>query len=162
MTYTVLVQHNPLPPVPPQKKKLKRKETANDLKLCSEVIGSDIHQIVHKFWRKKNSEPIMFKSAAEWLRSLTSNHLLLTAVGSNPYRDFFSGILSCEEAIQLAYGTSVFLLRCPFVPEIMHGRSSSTSKAWTSPSKWPTVCRCDVKHNQTNKQIMFKNSFKSL
>jgi hypothetical protein len=30
-------------------------------------------------------------------------------------------ILSCEEAIQLAYGTSMVLLRCPFVPEIMHG-----------------------------------------
>jgi hypothetical protein len=32
-------------------------------------------------------------------------------------------ILSCEVAIQLAYGTSVVLLRCPFVPEIMHGRA---------------------------------------
>jgi hypothetical protein len=32
-------------------------------------------------------------------------------------------ILSCEEAIQLAYGTSVVLLRCLFVPEIMHGRA---------------------------------------
>jgi hypothetical protein len=32
-------------------------------------------------------------------------------------------ILSCEEAIQLAYGTSVVRLRCPFVPEIMHGRA---------------------------------------
>jgi hypothetical protein len=32
-------------------------------------------------------------------------------------------ILSCEEAIQLAYGTSVVLLRCPFVPEIIHGRA---------------------------------------
>jgi hypothetical protein len=31
-------------------------------------------------------------------------------------------ILSCEEAIQLAYGTSVVLPRCPFIPEIMHGR----------------------------------------
>jgi hypothetical protein len=29
---------------------------------------------------------------------------------------------SCEEAIQLAYGTSVVLLRCPFVSEIMDGR----------------------------------------
>jgi hypothetical protein len=29
-----------------------------------------------------------------------------------------------EEAIQLAYGTSVALLWCPFVPEIMHGRAS--------------------------------------
>jgi hypothetical protein len=33
-------------------------------------------------------------------------------------------ILSCEEAIKLAYVTSVVLLRCPFVPEIMHGRAS--------------------------------------
>jgi hypothetical protein len=32
-------------------------------------------------------------------------------------------VLSCEEAIQLAYGTSMVLLRCPFVPEIMHGRA---------------------------------------
>jgi hypothetical protein len=32
-------------------------------------------------------------------------------------------IFSYEEAIQLAYGTSVVLLRCPFVPEIMHGRA---------------------------------------
>jgi hypothetical protein len=31
-------------------------------------------------------------------------------------------ILSCEEAIELAYGTLVVLLRCPFVPEIMQGR----------------------------------------
>jgi hypothetical protein len=30
-------------------------------------------------------------------------------------------IISCEEAIQLAYEMSVVLLRCPFVPEIMHG-----------------------------------------
>jgi hypothetical protein len=32
-------------------------------------------------------------------------------------------ILSCEEAIQLAYGMSVVLLRSPFVPEIMHRRA---------------------------------------
>jgi hypothetical protein len=32
-------------------------------------------------------------------------------------------ILSCEEAIQLAYGTSVVLLRYLFVPEIMHRRA---------------------------------------
>jgi hypothetical protein len=31
--------------------------------------------------------------------------------------------LSYEEAIQLAYGTSVVLLRCLFMPEIMHGRA---------------------------------------
>jgi hypothetical protein len=65
-------------------------------------------------------------SVAEWLRSWTSNHLPLTAVGSNPERDESRKglrILSCEEAIQLAYGTSVVLLRCPLVPEIMHGRA---------------------------------------
>ena len=30
-------------------------------------------------------------------------------------------ILSCQEVIQLAYCTSVVLLRCPLVPDIMHG-----------------------------------------
>jgi hypothetical protein len=37
-------------------------------------------------------------------------------------------IFSCEEAIQLAYETTVFLLRYPFTPE-GHLRSSSTSEA---------------------------------
>jgi hypothetical protein len=64
---------------------------------------------------------IINTSVAEWLRSLTSNHLPLTAVGSNP--DMGLWILSCKEAIQLAYGTSVVLLRCPFVPEIIHRRA---------------------------------------
>jgi hypothetical protein len=32
-------------------------------------------------------------------------------------------ILSCEEAFQLAFGTSVVLLRYLFVPEIMHERA---------------------------------------
>jgi hypothetical protein len=36
-------------------------------------------------------------------------------------------ILSCEEPIQLAYRMSVVLLRCPFVPEIMHVRASEVS-----------------------------------
>jgi hypothetical protein len=60
-------------------------------------------------------------SVAEWLRSLTSNHLLLTAMGSNPDRDFGLSYVRklCEEAI----GASVVLLRCPFVPEKMHGRT---------------------------------------
>jgi hypothetical protein len=44
-------------------------------------------------------------------------------------------ILSCEEAIQLAYGTLVVLLRYPFVPEIMHGRAPEVFlKAGTSPN----------------------------
>jgi hypothetical protein len=40
-------------------------------------------------------------------------------------------ILSCEEAIQLAYETSVVLPRCPFAPGIMLGRTPEvfTSKA---------------------------------
>jgi hypothetical protein len=32
-------------------------------------------------------------------------------------------MLSCEKAIQLAYGTLVVLLRCPFMPKIIHGRA---------------------------------------
>jgi hypothetical protein len=35
-------------------------------------------------------------------------------------------IRSCEEAIQLAYRTSVVLLKCMFVPEIMCGRALMT------------------------------------
>jgi hypothetical protein len=54
----------------------------------------------------------MGASVAEWLKSLTSNNLPLTAVGSNPDRDF--GFFHVRKL-------SVVLLRCPFVPEIMHG-----------------------------------------
>jgi hypothetical protein len=43
--------------------------------------------------------------------------LVLTAVDSNPDWDW---ILSCEETMQLVYGTLVVLLGCPCVPEIMH------------------------------------------
>ena len=39
-------------------------------------------------------------------------------VASNPPQGL--QILSCEEAIQLAYETSVVLLRCPVMPDIMH------------------------------------------
>jgi hypothetical protein len=56
-------------------------------------------------------------SIVEWLRPLTSNHLPLTAVGSAG--NFVN--LSSDEAIQLPHGTSVVLLRCLFVPKIMHG-----------------------------------------
>jgi hypothetical protein len=45
---------------------------------------------------------------AEWIRSLTSNHLPLTAVGSIHNRDF---------------GFFHILLRYLYVPEIMHGRA---------------------------------------
>ena len=37
---------------------------------------------------------------------------------SNPARDFDFDLDSFINAIQLAYGTSVVLLRCPLVPEI--------------------------------------------
>ena len=65
-------------------------------------------------------------------------------------------ILSCEKDIQLAYGTSVVLLRCLLIPKIMHGgymRSSSTSKAGKSRkiivrAKVATQCWCVVKPNQ--------------
>ena len=53
------------------------------------------------------------------LESLTSNHLPLTAVGLNPPKGHW--ILLCDEDIQLAYGKSVVLVRCPLVPEKMHG-----------------------------------------
>jgi hypothetical protein len=37
-------------------------------------------------WTKDNG--LVGASMAEWLRSLTSNHLSLTAMGSNPDREF--------------------------------------------------------------------------
>jgi hypothetical protein len=55
-------------------------------------------------------------SVAKWLMSLTLNHLPLTAVDSNPDRDF-------QKAIQLAYETPVVLFRCPIVPQKMHGKA---------------------------------------
>jgi hypothetical protein len=48
-------------------KKVIIKERSLNVILCKQVIGA---------------------SVAEWLRSLNSNHLPLTAVGSNPDRDF--------------------------------------------------------------------------
>jgi hypothetical protein len=49
-------------------------------------------------------------SMAEWIRLLTLNDLPLTAVDLNLYRVL---ICSCEEAIHLAYGTSVVLVYVP-------------------------------------------------
>jgi hypothetical protein len=48
------------------------------------------------------------------------NHLPLTTVDSNLAIDF-GFCHACKEAILLFYGTSAFLLKCPFMPEIMHG-----------------------------------------
>jgi hypothetical protein len=58
---------------------------------------------------------------AEWLRSLTSNNLPFTAVGLNPYRDF--GFFHVRKLSSKLYRTSVVLLICLFVPEIMYGRA---------------------------------------
>ena len=54
-------------------------------------------------------------------------------VGLNPSQGLWN--LSCKEAIQLVYGTSVVLLRCPLVPEIMRGTQGlpPTVKAGKSP-----------------------------
>jgi hypothetical protein len=38
----------------------------------------------------------------------------------SPMDTFLVQIISCEKVIQLAYSMSVVLLRCLFVPEIMH------------------------------------------
>jgi hypothetical protein len=60
-------------------------------------------------------------SMIKLLRSLIFNYLSLTAVALNPTRDFL--VLSCEDAIQLAYGTLVsvvVLLGCLLIPEIMY------------------------------------------
>jgi hypothetical protein len=60
-------------------------------------------------------------SVAEWLWSLTFKTLAPHRCGFESRQGLW--ILSCEEAIQLVYGTSLVLLRFPFVPEIIHGRA---------------------------------------
>jgi hypothetical protein len=54
------------------------------------------------------------------VKIVTSNHPSLNVVGSNPDREF--GFFHVR-ALSSYYGTSVVLLTCPLVPEIMHGKS---------------------------------------
>jgi hypothetical protein len=61
-------------------------------------------------------------SLAEWVRSLTSNHLSLTAVGSNPYRDF--GFFHMRNLSSFKLRESGGSTQVPVdLPEIMHGRA---------------------------------------
>jgi hypothetical protein len=55
-----------------------------------------------------------------WLEELSSdtNHLPLTAVGSNSYRGFV--FFHVRKLSKLAYWTSRVILRSPFVNEILH------------------------------------------
>jgi hypothetical protein len=64
------------------------------------------------------SKEVDFKEICKYVYS--SKVFCPNAVGLNPDRDF--GIFNVS-TIQLANGTSVVLLRCPFVSEIMHGRA---------------------------------------
>jgi hypothetical protein len=77
------------------------------------------------------------------LRSLTSNHLPVTAVGSNPDWQG-SWTLPCEEAVHLAYWMKVVSIRCPSMPEIMHKRHFRSASTFR-----PILNRCDLKPNQT-------------
>jgi hypothetical protein len=58
-------------------------------------------------------------------------------VGLNPDRGLWN--LSYAVAIQLAYGTSVVLLRCPFMPIIMHGRMKDVKPNKTNLSGVPLI-----------------------
>jgi hypothetical protein len=69
-------------------------------------------------------------------------------------------ILSCEEAIQLAYRSLVALLRCPLTPEIMHKGAPevflTTSKTGKLPYDLYRQCWCNEKSNQKKtKQTKF-------
>jgi hypothetical protein len=54
------------------------------------ILDFLIHTGENEVSRHVNFSPKLHvgASVAEWLRSLTSNHFPLTAVGSNPDRDF--------------------------------------------------------------------------
>jgi hypothetical protein len=66
-------------------------------------------------------------SVAKWLRFLTSNHLPLTAVGSDPTGTLNSFMWGSYPAS--LWNASLVLIRCQFVLEIMHGGGS-----WGLPS----------------------------
>jgi hypothetical protein len=104
----------------------------------------------------------------KWLMSLTTNKcpLLLWA---QTRQEFW--IISCGEAIQLAYRTSSVILRCPFVPEIRQGRAPVVflHQSLYDLYIWPILWRCDAQPDQTNKnkqqirineQLIMPDSFK--
>jgi hypothetical protein len=90
---------------------------------------------------------------------LTSNHLPFTARGSIRVCDF-----EFLHERKITYGTSVALLRCPFVPE--NDMYKMATEVFVHPLKWniswwPILCRCDVKVKQkcnTHKKIIYKPS----
>ena len=61
---------------------------------------------------------------AKWLETMNQNHLPLNTVGSNSNQGLW--ILSCEETIQLVYGTSVILFRCLLVSEFRNNVQRDT------------------------------------
>jgi hypothetical protein len=103
-------------------------------------------------------------SARSWWRKQPSVTFKIVTTNRPPHRCGFESrqvlwILSCEEDIQLAYGTSVVPLRCPFVPGIMHGRAPKVffhRLSWNV-AKRPILCRCDVKPktNKNQQQAIF-------
>ena len=81
----------------------------------------------------------------------------LIAIGSNPSLTFDSFIWG--RAIQLAYGTTVVLLRCPLVPERKctkgHPRSFSTSESLKAAIwPWHWWCRWILNKSDTVTKIM--------
>jgi hypothetical protein len=87
---------------------------------------SHFPEYLTKCWFK-----VLIRQSVNVFNPISANSLILHTnllIPLAPHRCGFESrqglwILSCEEAIQLAYGTSVVLLRCPFVPEIMHGKA---------------------------------------
>lgn len=80
---------------------------------------------------------------AELLMLLTSHHLPLAAVGSNPTGDV--KCFSCEEAIQLSCGRSVVLPGFP--KELMFGGALGGRRPpmRTGESPFDLSCCCDFK-----------------
>jgi hypothetical protein len=85
---------------------------------------------------------------AKWLRLFDFKLLAAHHCGFKSQRWFW--ILSCGEAIKLAYRKLVVLLRCPFRSEIIHGRVPEVflNQLSLKVAIWPILCRCHVKPKQ--------------
>jgi hypothetical protein len=104
------------------------------------------------------SKSIHGASVAEWLRSLTLNNLPLTAVGSNPERDFWFFMWgSYPASVRNVGGSSQVPVRT---------WNNSRKGTWSFPpnvAKWPILCFCDVKPNKkTKSKYRHNNSHKEL
>jgi hypothetical protein len=111
------------------------------------------------------AESVIMRQHINLIKSILDKQVIIVAMyvlwSFVPHRSGFEyrqglWIISCEEAIQVAYGMLVVLLRCPFVPEIIHVRTPQPVKL-ESPHVTCTVLVChSTQSNKQNNVLWYK------